>query len=93
MQQRGATLPQRVGGAIRVIKQQLWCCHDDGVTVFDEHLQPQSKVPGGAMGACYDVAQLENGDVMIAAEYGLYVLDTSGEPLLTMNNVHACTRV
>ena len=45
------------------------------------------------MGVCYDVAQLENGDVMIAAEYGLYVMDTSGEPLLTMNNVHACTRV
>ena len=57
---------------LRVINQQLWCCCGDaGIVVFDSELQQQRAIPAGEMGTVYDVAEMNNGDVVIAARNGL----------------------
>ena len=60
--------------SLRVMNQQLWCCCDDaGILVFDSELQQQRIIPAGDMKCVYDVAEMSNGDVIIAAgDNGLY---------------------
>ena len=59
---------------LRVINQQLWCCCDDaGIVVFDSELQRQHTIPAAEMRSVCDVAEMSNGDVVIAAAgNGLY---------------------
>ena len=58
---------------LRVINQQLWCCCGDaGIVVFDSELQQQRTIPAGDMGDVRDVADMSNGDVVIATGRGLY---------------------
>ena len=58
---------------LRVINEQLWCCCGDaGIVVFDSELQQQRTIPAGDMRYVRDVAQMSNGDVVIAAGNGLY---------------------
>ena len=66
-------LPSETAG-LRVIKQQLWCCCGDaGIVIFDCELQQQQRtIPAADMGAVYDVAEMSNGDVLIAASNGLF---------------------
>ena len=60
--------------SLRVINQQLWCCcgGDAGIVVFDSELQQQRTIPAADMGDVYDVTEMSNGDVIIAAANGLY---------------------
>ena len=66
-------LPSKPQG-LRVINQQLWCCCGKaGIVVFDSELQQQRTIPpADDMGDVYDVAEMSNGDVVIAASQGLY---------------------
>ena len=65
---------------LRVIKQQLWCCCDgDGIVVLDTDLQQQRTIPAGEMCNVHDVAEMENGDVIIAASGGLYKQPDNGK--------------
>ena len=58
---------------LRVINQQLWCCRRDaGIVVFDSEFQQQRTIPAADMGAVFDVAQMSNGDVIIATVNGLF---------------------
>ena len=40
--------------------------------VFDSDLQQQRTIPAADMGDVGDVAEMSNGDVVIAASYGMY---------------------
>ena len=40
--------------------------------IFDSELQQQHTIPAGSMGHVNDVAEMSNGDVVIAATNGLY---------------------
>ena len=72
VKQAATLLPQRPAG-LRVINQQLWCCCGNaGIVVFDSELQQQRTIPAVDMGYVYDVAEMSNGDIVIAAENGLY---------------------
>ena len=63
------SLPQ----SLRVINQQLWCCcNDGGIVIFDGELQQQRTIPAADMGDVRDVADICNGDVVIATGRGLY---------------------
>ena len=63
------SLPQ----SLRVINQQLWCCcNDGGIVVFDSELQQQRTILAGDMGDVRDVADMSNGDAVIATGRGLY---------------------
>ena len=54
--------------SLRVINQQLWCCCcHDGIVVFDSELQRLRTIPAADMGRVWDVAEMSNGDVIIAA--------------------------
>ena len=65
-------LPSRSWG-LRVINQQLWlCCGNAGIVVFDSELQQQRTIPAADMYVVSDVAEMSNGDVVIAAVRGLY---------------------
>ena len=56
---------------LRVINQQLWCCCSEaGIVVFDSELQ-QRTIPAAAMCDMYDVAEMSNDDIIIAAMSGL----------------------
>ena len=63
--------------ATRVINQQLWCCcYYGGIVVFDTELNQQRTYD---MCRVYDVAQMSNGDVIIATFNGLYHAEITGE--------------
>ena len=65
---------------------ELWQCHDVGITVLDAELRPlreiETKDESGDMGAVYDVAALPDGDVTVAGENGLFVMDHKGKCIL-----------
>ena len=64
---------------LRVINKQLWCCSQEaGIEVFDTELQQQRTVTCDSMEEVCDVAEMSNGDVVIAALQGLYHADASG---------------
>ena len=66
--------------ALRVINQQLWCCcNSDGIVVFDTELKHQRTIPCGDMRRVFDVAQMSNGDVVIATTDGLHHTEITGE--------------
>ena len=68
--------------ALRVINQQLWCCCGEaGILVFDSELKRNRTIPAGNMGGVHDVAEMSNGDVVIAAGHGLFQLDVTGKCL------------
>ena len=72
VKQAETKLPSKPAG-LRVINQQLWCCCDDaGIVVFDSELQQQRTIPAADMCVVCDVAEMSNGDVVIAAAAGLY---------------------
>ena len=67
VKQAETELPGRPEG-LRVINQQLWCCGGDaGIVIFDSELQQQRTIPAAKMGRVWDVAEMSNGDVIIAA--------------------------
>ena len=73
VKQAEVKLPKSPWG-LRVINQQLWCCcgGNAGIVVFNGELQQQRTVPAADMGAVYAVAEMSNGDIVIAAVNGLY---------------------
>ena len=67
---------------LRVISQQLWCCCGDaGIVIFDSELQQQRTIPADddELDVVLDVAEMSNGDVVIAASNGLYAADVLGK--------------
>ena len=55
-----------------VSNQQLWCCCGDaGIVVFDNNFQ-QQRIVRACASYVYDVAEMSNGDVVIASADGLY---------------------
>ena len=63
--------------ALRIIKQELWCCHKDGITLFDDQLRQLRVIQCTGVGECHDVAELSNGDVIVAGSGGLFKLHAS----------------
>ena len=71
--EQAETKLQAVSQGLRVINQQLWCCCGKaGIVVFGCELQQQRTIPAADMGYVRDVAEMSNGDVVIAAGAGLY---------------------
>ena len=62
---------------ICVINQQLWCCcYLEGIVIFDTELNRQHTIP---MDNVKGVAELSNGDVVIATRTGLHHAEVTGE--------------
>ena len=69
--------------SLRVINQQLWCCcYDAGIMVFDDELQQQRTIAPREMVNIWDVAAMSNGDVVIAAQNGLYHANKNGRAVV-----------
>ena len=67
--------------------------------VFDSELQQQRTIPAPDMGDVWDVAEMRNGDVVIAASNGLYHRrnsECSGKNIYTcmttLNPLTSCVR-
>ena len=62
---------------------ELWQCHDGGITVLDTELRPlreiKSESNSGNMGSVYDVAALPDGEVVVAGKYGLCQINHEGK--------------
>ena len=73
---------------LRVINQQLWCCcYDAGIMVFDDELQRQRTIAPGDMVNIWDVAAMSNGDVVIAAQNGLYHANKNGRAVVSFSSL------
>ena len=58
--------------SIRVVNNALWCCvGSEGVVVLDENLKIKNETLRVSNSRIYDVAQMSNGDVIIAMRYEL----------------------
>ena len=61
---------------------ELWQCHNGGITVLDADLRPlreiKSESDSGDMGNVIDVAALPDEDVTVAGNNGLFVMDHEG---------------
>lgn len=81
--------------ALRVIKQQLWCCMEqEGIAIYRPDLHHQQTIACPGMGIANDVAQLADGNLMIAAENGLYRTDCTGKMFeLLRNHTHLLSSV
>ena len=77
---------------MRVINQQLWCCCDrDGIVVLDpSDLRPLQTIPAGDMGSVHDVAEMRDGDIVIAASEGLFHDTMNGKDFGEFINVFVC---
>lgn len=68
--------------AMRVIKQQLWCCVGSaGIAIYSGDLHNQTaqrRILSRQMTFVHDVAEMKNGDVLIASDKGLFHTDASG---------------
>ena len=74
VKQAETELPGRPEG-LRVINQQLWCCcsgRDAGIVIYDSELQQQRIILADDMNEEFDVAEMSNGDVVIATANALY---------------------
>ena len=61
--------------SLRVISGQLWCCcWTGGIIVYDSELRINQTIQAGDMSIVYDVAAINNDDVLIAAYNGLFHL-------------------
>ena len=79
VKEKEAEMNVRYMHALRHIKQQLWCCCGrDGIVVLDTDLQQQRTIPAGDMGYVNNVAEMSSGDVIIAADKGLFHADING---------------
>ena len=62
---------------------ELWQCHGGGITVLDTELRPlreiESESDSDDLGVVYDVAELPDGDVAVAAQFGLFLTDYKGK--------------
>ena len=60
--------------SVHVINQQLWCCcYTQGIVVLDHSdLKRLRTIPAGDMGSVNDVAEMRDGDIVIAASQGLF---------------------
>ena len=65
---------------LRIINKQLWCCHQDGITAFNQNLNIVRTIWRGAMGECHDVAQDDgDDDILIAAANGVYCIHAAAD--------------
>ena len=66
---------------VRVIKQQLWCCCGlDGIIVFDPDLRKQRTISADSIRLdIHDVTETSWGDVIVAADKGLYRQQGNGK--------------
>ena len=58
---------------------QLYQCLDGGIAVYDNNLNQVKNITSGNMGIMWDVCNMPNGDLVVAAYNGLYHTKTNGE--------------
>ena len=64
--------------SLRVINRQLAYCSGAGVTFLDTNLSELKTFHWRSLGLVSDVAELSSGDLVIAAENGLFHADSKG---------------
>ena len=64
---------------LQFIKGQLWICHGDGLTTLSQDLQLLSSISCKDTGGVRDFIQIENEEIVVATQYGLFQIDSSGK--------------
>ena len=62
--------------SIKTIGDEIWCCHSDGISVYDDTLHPLRQLK---LGPTHDTALLSQGHNVIAGEDGLRIVLESGK--------------
>ena len=64
--------------SIRSINGELFCCHIEGLTIYDANFRPVHAILKDDMGSFYDVAATGDGNFIVAAENGLFNVNREG---------------
>ena len=63
---------------MRVVQDEIWQCHRKGISVFDHDLNLKRNIDCGNISIVSDVADVGNGQVILAADDGLYCMSLEG---------------
>ena len=75
--QHGQKQIEYIASNIRVIQQNIWVCHNRGITVFDANLRQLRRLPMSDI--AYDVALMADGKLVVCASNGLFEASEDGE--------------
>ena len=64
--------------SIRSINGELYCCHSKGITVYDTKFKPVHAILKDDMGQCYAVASTGDGNLIVAADNGVFYINREG---------------
>lgn len=68
--------------ALRVIHGQVWCCmRDKGIRIYNQDLKHERTIQSFDASWIHDVTEMRTGDLVIAANNGLYHTNSSGNVL------------
>ena len=65
--------------SLELIDNELWSCQCNGITVYDINLTQVNTIQYDGIGPVYDVCDMPNGYILIAAQNGLYQTKANGE--------------
>ena len=63
---------------LRNVGNKLYQCHNGGIAVYDVNLTQLKSIPNGYMDWVFDVCNIPNGDLLVAADKGLFHYKTNG---------------
>ena len=64
--------------SMRVVHDEIWQCHRQGISVFDHDLNLKRTMACGNISMISDVADVGNGHVILASYDGLYCMSVEG---------------
>ena len=85
-----ADVPCNYVKCLRLINGQLYQCHDSGITIYSTGLERVRTIERGDMGRVFDAAGVRVGQLVAAAENGLYHLSASGKSFRRMMYFEVC---
>ena len=70
---------QSIPHSIRAINGRLYCCHNDGISIYDSNFTPIDAILKQDMGCFFDVVGLWGTDLVVACEKGLFHINHGGK--------------
>ena len=70
---------QACPNSIRAINGRLYCCHNDGISIYDSSFTPIDAILKQDMGYFYDVVPLWGTDLAVACDKGLFHINNDGK--------------
>ena len=70
---------QAYPNSIRAINGRLYCCHNEGISIYDSNFSPIHAISKQGIGYVRDVVGLWGTDLVVACEKGLFHINHCGK--------------